>query len=190
MHLRHFGDSFDIVKQAILRWFAEFGEWAVHPMLTDVPSAEELSQFGRFLGARIVTRELLTPETNRIAYFEPCNTEGNLLLDPTTGIQSGSISARRLPEYLLARELEQLVKVRPGRLTVAFDQSLPRGRERQAIEGKLSRFASSGVLAFAYVSHACFVIAANEKPLLERAYRTFLQGSSLPSARLASAGAA
>ena|SRR5205085_267853 len=189
MHLQHFGDSFDVVKQSVLRWLSPFGNWAVHPMLTGEASPAALCQFEAFLHARIISHEVLRAETDRAAYFAPCNTEGNLLLDPTTGIQCGTVPVRRRPDYLFARELEQLVKVRPGSLTIAYDQSLPRGSERKAAEGKLLRFASSGVLAFAYISHACFIVAANEQPLLERAHRTFLQKSSLPSARLASVGA-
>lgn len=33
MHVRYFGDSYDIVKQSLLRWLAPLGPWAAHPIV-------------------------------------------------------------------------------------------------------------------------------------------------------------
>lgn len=46
MHVRFLGDSFDIVKQSLLRWLAQCGPWSAHAMFTDevtIAEAEALS---------------------------------------------------------------------------------------------------------------------------------------------------
>ena len=71
----------------------------------------------------------------------------------------------------------------PGHLTLVFDQSLARGRERQELQDKLSKFAAEGVYGVAYVSHACFVLVGEDSSVLERAPRTLKKESRLPASR-------
>jgi hypothetical protein len=33
--MRYFGDSYDIVKQSLIRWLADFGQWSAHPMFPE-----------------------------------------------------------------------------------------------------------------------------------------------------------
>jgi hypothetical protein len=86
MRMRYFGDSHDIVKQSLLRWLRPFGEWSVHPMFTEPVSASDVSVFERFLGAKVISTDVLTNNTDRSAYFSGACSCGNLFLDPDTGI--------------------------------------------------------------------------------------------------------
>jgi hypothetical protein len=45
MHLKFFGDSFDVVKQAMLRSLSTLGPWATHPMFTEQVSGPEARDF-------------------------------------------------------------------------------------------------------------------------------------------------
>jgi len=47
MRMRYFGDSYDIVKQSLLRWLQSFGPWSVLPMFTEPVSDEEASKRSR-----------------------------------------------------------------------------------------------------------------------------------------------
>jgi len=45
MRMRYFGDSYDIVKQSLLRWLRPLGEWSVHPMFTEPVSPGKVALF-------------------------------------------------------------------------------------------------------------------------------------------------
>jgi len=83
--LSFFGDSYDIVKQCLINWLS-FGEWLVHPMFTEPVSPEAAAEYSRFLGASLLSVEVLTPKTDRSQYFGTCHTCGHLFLDPDTGL--------------------------------------------------------------------------------------------------------
>jgi hypothetical protein len=121
--------------------------------------------------------------TDRAAYFSCAHSVGNLLLDPDTGIRLENTHGRRAPEYLYADELAQLVTWRAQSLTVVFDQSLGRGREREEFEAKLERLSTQSVSPFAYQSHACSLDAGADSSLVEHARAQILQQSRLPDAR-------
>src|ERR1700691_3051331 len=55
MHMQYFGDSSDIVKQSLIHWLGRFGDWSVHPMLTESATAQQVERFERFLGARVLS---------------------------------------------------------------------------------------------------------------------------------------
>lgn len=190
MHLTHFGDSYDVVKQAILRWLTPFGSWAVHPMFTHAVTADEATRFAAFLGADLVSSEILTPSADRAKYFRCCAFAGNLLLDPTVGVATRRVTRARAPEYLFVEEFAQLAQARPSALTVVFDQSLPRGSERAAITAKLRYLESQGVVAFAYVSHASFIIAAATREGAQLARERIFRESRLPTERFVALAAA
>jgi hypothetical protein len=80
-------------------------------------------------------------------------------------------------------ELVQLVLSRPQWLTLVFDQSLGRGREPVELAEKLRHLAAQNVSAFAYQSHACFLVAGADSSLVEHARAQILQQSRLPEAR-------
>jgi hypothetical protein len=150
MKMRYLGDSYDIVKQSMLRGF---GAWSAHPMFTESVSDADVATFERLLAVKVVTREVLTIDTDRA------------------------------PEYLFASELVRLATKRPTSLTVVFDQSVGRGSERLHLDGKIRELRHHEVYGFAYVSHACFLVASTDRPLVERARSLIIRESLLPENR-------
>src|ERR1039458_1241950 len=49
MNSEKLGDSYDIVKRALLCWLRDFGEWSVQPMFTDAVSVPD---YEKLVGAR------------------------------------------------------------------------------------------------------------------------------------------
>jgi hypothetical protein len=86
MKLQFFGDSYDIVKKSLIAWLAEFGPWTTHPMFTEPFKRQDANAFSLMLGSRLLSEEVLTPQTDRDQYFSACRTAGNLFLDPDTGV--------------------------------------------------------------------------------------------------------
>src|SRR5262245_4645327 len=60
MNLKHFGDSYDIVKKSMLKWLSAFGPWAAHPMFT--LRNRDNAAFAHFLGVRLVSNDVLVPQ--------------------------------------------------------------------------------------------------------------------------------
>ena len=183
MHIKYFGDSYDIVKQSLIRWLAPFGQWSVHPMFTETTNPTEATAFAAFLDARLLSDAVLSANTNRLSYFGCASTCGNLLLDPDTGLRLESFGGTRAAKYLFADEFIRLIGERPGFLTVVFDQSHPRGSPDESLNRKLDHLSENGVFAFAYKSHACFIVAAQDPALARRAYAHMLRESQLPNCR-------
>src|SRR4051812_7536195 len=109
------------------------GPWTLHPMFSHIVDPQEAERFGGFIGAELLSMECLTPTTVRHEYFAKCIGVGSLLLDPTTGISFGHVSAERATEYILGNEFAELVGGRGEMLTAVYDQSLSRGREREGL---------------------------------------------------------
>ena len=182
MHMGFFGDSYDIVKQSLMAWLQNFGEWSVHPMLTKEATEPQITAFQNFLGAPVICREVLTKNTNREQYLRCGEACGNLFLDPDTGICLQPQS-RKSPNYLFGSELVRLSERRPLKLTLVFDQSFPRGKEPQFMREKLRNLWTQGFHAFAYLSHACFIVGAHHEPLVSRAFDAVVAKSRLPQNR-------
>ena len=149
MHIKYFGDSYDVVKQSLLKWLQAFGEWSVHPMFTASVPHVKTSAFEALLGAKVISRSVLTSRTERSAYFACAHSCGNLFLDPNTGLRLQDIGGTRAPNYLFASELVQLAEHRPESLTVVFDQSLQRGKELSGLNKKLRHLLHRKVYTFA-----------------------------------------
>ncbi len=183
--MKHFGDSYDIVKQSLLRWLGVFGDWSMHPMFTGSVAPDDPEKFASFLNVRIISSDVLRGDTERSNYFRSANSRGNLFLDPTTGLCFKSRSIRKRAHYLYASELMHLTEQSPESLTMVFDQSLSRGKERAQVMNKLYSLLEHGTPAFAYCSHACFIIASRNRTLLNGAYEHIIRDSGLPENRLA-----
>jgi hypothetical protein len=183
MKMRYFGDSYDIVKQSLLQWLREFGDWSAHPMFTEAVTAVEVKAFESLLGATVVSTEVLTLDTDRAAYLACGSSCGHLFLDPDTGLRMRSTRGVRAPEYLFGGELIQLVQQRSKSLTVVFDQSVGRGSERLHLEGKLRALRHHDVFGFAYVSHACFLVVSMDREAIDRARSRVIAKSHLPDSR-------
>jgi hypothetical protein len=183
MHVRFLGDSFDIVKQSLLRWLAQCGPWSAHPMFTEEVTVDQADAFSHLLGVPLISREVLSRESDRAAYFAAARTcSTHLFLDPDTGLFLGRAGRRRKPRYLYADEIAAIA-ARPGALTLVFDQSFPHGGERACLEKKLSILAAEGLSGVAYVSHACFILVGQGCELVEGALQALLKQSHLPKER-------
>src|SRR5262245_16609911 len=108
MRMDYFGDSYDIVKQSLLRWLRNFGEWSVHPMLTESVSQADVRAFESMLNARVISTDVFTAYSDRAAYLECGARCGHLFLDPDTGLRMRSVGGVRSPEYIFASEVLRL----------------------------------------------------------------------------------
>jgi hypothetical protein len=180
VRLQYFGDSYDIVKKALIGWLGEFGDWTAHPMFTEPVSPEEAEMFSRFLGVRLISTDVLTPKTDRAAYMAPCRGAGNLFLDPDTGVRLQARGGANSVNYVFGQELIALSRTRPGALTLVFDQSYSRGDQNSQVREKLSYLMSQGAYGFAYCSHAPFLLVGVDAKLVSRAYIRLLDASGLP----------
>jgi hypothetical protein len=183
MKMRYFGDSYDIVKQSLLRWLQGFGDWSAHPMFTEPVSSADITSLERLMAVKVVSREVLTVDTDRVEYLRPGLSANHLFLDPDTGLRMRRTRGVRSPEFLFGDELVRLATARPKSLTMVFDQSVGRGSERLHLEGKLRELRHHDVYGFAYVSHACFLIAATDRALVDRARSHIISESLLPESR-------
>ncbi|MGO9019662.1 MAG: hypothetical protein ACLQVJ_15070 [Syntrophobacteraceae bacterium] len=184
MKLRFFGDSYDIVKQCMLQWLRSFGEWTVHPMFTEPVSGVDAEAFSRFLSARLVSLDILSTGTDRSTYLASARKcMSHLFLDPDTGIRMVKTNGSKGPSYVFGPELVEIATNRPKLLTLVFDQSLARGKEREQLNDKLSTLASDGVHGFAYISHACFILLGCDNKLIGRSLDAIKSASRLPTDR-------
>ena len=184
MNLKFFGDSYDIVKQSLLRWLEPCGAWKAHPMFTPPVDQESTGEFEQFVGVDLVSKEAISRRRageNFIDQAKKC--QSHLFLDPDTGLRLKSDGATR--KHLLARELVEIAKARPDKLTLVFDQSFSRSSPRmEQIQKKLSHLAGHGVYGVTYNSQACFTLVSADKQVLDGAVRTLLKESRLPAHRL------
>ena len=73
MKMSFFGDSYDIVKHALLRWLASMGPWVTHPMFTEEVSPGQLQAYQALLGTKLVSSGVLTADIDRREYLVFCN---------------------------------------------------------------------------------------------------------------------
>lgn len=163
MNTAKLGDSFDFVKRTFLGWLRPFGEWRVQPMCTDnLP----LSAYEKLIGATAISTSVLSGA--RAEIIDPATAcQGNLFLDPDTGIKTRMKRGSRA--HISLQELIGLAQRRSRFLTAVFDQSISHGSEdarRSALREKLGALSGSGILAFAYLSHACFLVASQNEDLI------------------------
>jgi hypothetical protein len=138
MHPKYLGDSYDIVKQSLLRWLSPFGYWVTHPMLTGDFSSEESAAFARFLGTRLLSTDVLTSKTDRVGYFAPArDCRENVFLDPDKGIRLRPMRGKESPFYVFAAELITIAGARQDKLVLVIDKALARGSEPQELQEKI-----------------------------------------------------
>lgn len=184
MRPKYLGDSYDIVKQRLLRWLSVFGTWKAYPMFTESVTSEDATVFSALLGIPLLSTDVLHVETNRQAYFAAARScQSHLFLDPDTGLRLKPTKGKDHPSYLFGPEALAMVSERPKSLTLVFDQSLPRGREREHLAKKIAFFEEHGVFSLAYVSHACFILMSSQDELIDKAWKVIQDESRLPAAR-------
>ena len=181
--MQFFGDSFDVVKRFLLQTIEPDAAWVAFPMFTDRATAASVRAFESFLGVNVVGAALFTESTNRADHFTALARHRNVFLDPDTGIKLKKAKGAESVKYVFASELVALCQESPERLLVVFDQSVPRGSEKSAIQQKLRHFSDAGLHGFAYLSHACFVTLSATKDRCRMA-RANLLASGLPQTRV------
>jgi len=181
---RYLGDSFDIVKQSLLRWLQVFGTWEAHPMFTERVTPEKSNAFSRLLGIPLLSTDTLEAETNREAYFALARScQHHLFLDPDTGLRFSANRTNKPPSYLFGSEAVSIVSGRPNRLTLVFDQALARGREREQLAEKMAFLGDHTIASLAYFSHASFILMSKNQELIKKASEAVQDASRLPSSR-------
>jgi len=187
MNLKHFGDSYDIVKKSLLQWLSWFGPWAAHPMFTHEVTEAEAAAFSCFLGIKLVSTAVLGLDCDRQAYLSACGTSRSIFLDPDTGVRLRTGEAKRATGFIFGDELVRLANARAQGLVLTFDQSLARGREREQVQEKLDHFLAHGIHGFAYISRASFLVLGQSGTLVCEARTALLAASGLPAVRIVGA---
>ena len=89
MNRNKFGDSYDIVKQSLLRWLSDHGTWSVHPMFTDKDPTSYAEAYCSFLGVSAATIQTFFGKYHSrdcwIAAGNNC--QHHLFFDPDTGLR-------------------------------------------------------------------------------------------------------
>ena len=189
MDLKHFGDSYDVVKKSLLQWLSVFGPWAVHPMFTHAVTDQDAAAFSKFLGVKLVSTEVLVANSDRRAYLAACGDCRSIFLDPDTGVRLRPRGPKDSMKYIYSDELLKIAAARPQGLVLTFDQSLARGSEPAQVRAKLDDFLARGLNGFAYVSHASFLVLGQSDALVAQARDRLLAASGLPASRVAIATA-
>ena len=188
MNYAFFGDSYDIVKQSVMRWLADYGPWAVHPMFTDEDPGHYAKDYCRLLDVSAVSK-MSIKGVRRPNWLAACDRwQDSLFLDPDKGLvvdKPGGLNNK----LLTVCELVTIAKARPQKLTLVFDQSINHdvdvaGTNEEQTNEKLLQLKSCGVYGFAYRSHANFVVASSDEDLLRCAKNTLLSSSLLPAERI------
>jgi hypothetical protein len=184
MNLKHFGDSYDLVKKSLLHWLSPFGPWAAHPMFTHAVAQTDAAAFSHLLGVPLVSHEVLTLGCDRSKYLAACGSWRSIFLDPDTGVRLKKGDANRFTEFIFGDELVALAEARAEGLVVAFDQSLARGSDREQVQAKLDHFRARGIDGFAYISHASFLVLGRSSAIVQEARKQVLVASGLPPVRI------
>ena len=190
MHPSKFGDSYDIVKRTLLEWLSSCGTWVVHPMYfpKDSETIDEafMERFSQFLGVSLLNTESAGGLRDRNVLVEVASlSNDHLLLDPDTGLSINPRPQGKGIRHVTVKELVTIANARKGKLTLVFDQSLSRANEKERQREtmvKLRCLGRNAVHAFAYHSHANFVLASADKQVLMKA-RQLLE-DKLPPERL------
>ncbi len=186
MRMRFFGDSYDVVKRFLRHTLAPEAKWVAFPMFTHEVTAVEISDFEAFLSMRVVSPKVLTSSSNREAHFSASARDRHIFIDPDTGIKLKPSKRADAAKYVFGPELVALCAKKHDRLLLVFDQSVPRGSERDALIEKLDYFRENGLSGFAYLSHACFLVLSRSSIACILARKRLL-ATHLPQTRLVSA---
>lgn len=192
-----FGDSYDIVKQGMLRWLSCYGKWAVHPMFTDEDPAHYADTYCRILGVEledVVVRRTIKRRINRDRWIitPAAECKDHLFIDPDIGLR-----LEKKEEHpngcLLLDELQKIAKAsgRNDKLTLVFDQSIDRSEQgvpaveasEKQLRDKLDWLKHRCVHGVAYKSHANFILVSANEGLVRQAADTIMGKSGIPDCR-------
>ena len=194
MNSEMFGDSYDIVKQSLLRWLKGKGKWAVFPMFTDDNPGQYAEEYFYLLGLPSAPAVRFNRSENPNWIAEPMRCQHHLFIDPDTGVREEFPKSSGDPNnYLLLHELAQIANAdgRKKRLTLVFDQSIERDEpgvkaadaSQEQLRKKLDWLKDSRVHGVAYRSHANFLLLSENEDLVRQAVATIRKESRLPASR-------
>lgn len=183
MRYEYFGDSYDIVKRALVDWLRPLGRWSVQPLFTDDVSPEHAAAFARFVGAELIEPFRARTVTECRASLEACHSHANLLVDPDTGVALPQIGRRVPRTHLSAEVVQSLCLSNPDRVVVVFDQALRREAPEQSLRSKIAWLAANQVVASAFHSHASFLVCAAKGERVKTAVQLLLE-AGLPTWRI------
>jgi hypothetical protein len=186
MRLEYFGDSYDIVKRALLQWLAPLGQWYVQPLFTDDVSPQQATAFARFLGADLVEPFQARTATECRAALDGCKGIGNLLVDPDVGVVLPQSDKPVKRTHLSAAALQGLCASNSGHLVISFDQALRREAPEESLRSKVAWLSERGTPAIAFRSHASFIVCSSSSDRLGDATRLLL-ATGLPDTRFVGA---
>jgi hypothetical protein len=181
--MQYFGDSYDVVKRFLLKTLSPVASWVAFPMFTHPVTRADVEAFESFLGVRVVASGPFDKDTDRAKHFVTLSEHHHVFLDPDTGIKLRPTRAKNAANYIFAPEIESLCQSDIERLLLVFDQSVGRGSERMHVTKKLSYFTEKGISAFAYMSHACFMVLSASPTRCKEAKEKILS-SGMPAERL------
>lgn len=192
MDLQHFGDSYDIIKQRLLSCLLPCGDWAAHPMFTGPVDRQKTEAFEKFLGVKLLDWTPVGSRTQRKVVQQAKSWTEHLFLDPTTGVfipcrrQNPS---RNQSAYLKGDELAKIVKERPCKLTLVFDQSIPRGKPESRLQHARKKLewlqqCPREIFGLTYLSHVSFILLSTDCTVLKEAREQLLENSCIPERRL------
>jgi hypothetical protein len=123
MNLKYLGDALDHWKGSIFESLQKanvVSDFAVDPMATDANDWQptDFSIYAKLL--RVTTAQVIRHKQtleNRSAYFAEIQHQGDLFLDPDTGVATSSPSS--LWQYLRPQEIACLINV-PNRLLIVY----------------------------------------------------------------------
>jgi hypothetical protein len=167
MKLQFLGDALDHWKGSVFETLQQQGvlrDFFVDPMASDAPAWKPADSklFARLL--RIEQRQLVSHGhdlcNDRARYFAEIPPNGDLLLDPDTGIKTGTV--KRIEQYLLPTELFEAMGRGENRIVVVY-QHVRAKKTRERIEKVIATLNAkdgqfcctsyeSGTVAFLFLS--------------------------------------
>ncbi len=150
MKLAYLGDAHDHWKGSVFTYLHEanvFRDFVVDPMITDASpwSASNVKLYAHLLridDGQLVQhdRTFLEYRKDRRRYFRDIPRTGDLFLDPDTGIKTGGPTHEN---YLLPRELFELMDTEHDRLIIVYQHSARGSRMRDRVERVLEKLAET-----------------------------------------------
>ena len=176
MHLKYFGDSYDIVKRFLLATLGDSGRWSVQPMFVEKVDSEDAKRFATFIGARLCGKTSVATVAGRTEAMASSKTAEHLFLDPDTGVKLVPMPKTPSSAHLYGAEVIDLVNARPAFLS----------RPPAAAQHETEVVWRGRDHGFAYESHASFLFLSRDQDLLQRS-RSALLGAGVPAVRLVAA---
>jgi hypothetical protein len=184
MNQRFLGDALDHWKGSLFETLQKaelLRTFQVDPMATDAHRWKSkdwalLARLLRLEGSWRIVRHRRDLRKDRVRYFSEIPSDGDLFLDPDTGIMTGYVKRVEQCNYLHPRELLCLLQTNKRRIVVVF-QAVRAQKTRARVEQVLKRLRRQNI-PFCCVSYesatAAFLFFAHEKERVT-AIRDWLQ---------------